>query len=253
VLLILVGLNAPTTLAAEPSGEPEFLHVKNAAPRSRAGIQFEDNELTQHNLYERRQTLAVSGEYAFADYFSLHAALPWTRQWITDTKRQTRFDNMRIGAKFGFRYDWIMPYGGLAIDLPTGSEEQGIGSKELGNLEPYGGLRLGAGWFYFQVGARYNTQTNKKLRETDTQEFRRFYLLEAAVALSFSSIDLLVEYSYMRESAEQERPGFSGSVVAPGINIKPSDHFVIGLGATYALSREREFDYGYKIRLTYLF
>ena len=243
----------PASLSAKPGAEPEFLFIKNAAPRSRAALQFTNNELTQHKVYERTQTLSAYGEFAFADFISIHANLPFTRHWLTDTKRQTRFDNMRVGTKLGFRFDWIMPYFGLALDLPTGNQGKGIGSKELGNVEPYAGLRLGAGWFYWQLGARYNTQTNKKFRETDLQEFRRFYLLETALALSFEYVDLLVEYAYKREREEKESPGLSTSVIGPGVNIKPSKNFVIGLGVTYALSKEREYDYGYQVRLTYLF
>ncbi|MEQ9365623.1 MAG: hypothetical protein RIF32_15365 [Leptospirales bacterium] len=229
------------------------MHIKNAAPRSRAALQFTNDELTQHKLYERSQTLSAYGEFAFADFISIHANLPVTRRWLTDTERQTRFDNMRVGAKLGFRFSWIMPYFGLAVDLPTGDEEEGIGSKELGNVEPYAGVRIGAGWFFWQLGARYNSQSNREFRETDVQEFRRFYLLETAVALSFQYVDLLVEYSYKREREEKEKPGLSTSVIGPGVNIKPTPNFVIGLGATYALSTEREYDYGYQVRLTYLF
>jgi hypothetical protein len=243
----------PGALGAQPEAEPEFLHIKNAAPRSRAALQFTNDELTQHKLYERSQTLSAYGEFAFADFISIHANLPVTRRWLTDTERQTRFDNMRVGAKLGFRFSWIMPYFGLAVDLPTGDEEEGIGSKELGNVEPYAGVRIGAGWFFWQLGARYNSQSNREFRETDVQEFRRFYLLETAVALSFQYVDLLVEYSYKREREEKEKPGLSTSVIGPGVNIKPTPNFVIGLGATYALSTEREYDYGYQVRLTYLF
>ncbi|MCR9145236.1 MAG: hypothetical protein NXI24_23560 [bacterium] len=241
------------TLYAKPKAEPEFLHVKNAAPRSRAALQFTNDELTQHKFYTRSQTLQAYGEFAFADFISIHANLPVTRRWVTDAERQTRFDNMRVGAKLGFRFDWLMPYFGLAVDLPTGDEEEGIGSKEIGNIEPHAGLRIGSGWFFWQLGARYNSESNKEFREVDLQEFRRFYLLETAIALSFQYVDLLVEYSYKRLLEEQEFPGLSASVIAPGVNIKPTKNFVIGLGVTYALSREREYDYGYQVRLTYLF
>ncbi len=251
--LVCAALLSPAALSANPKAEPEFLFIKNAAPRSRASLQFTNDELTQHKLFERQQTLSLYGEFAFTDWISLHANLPVTRRWLTDTERRTRFDNMRVGTKFGFRFDWLMPYFGLAVDLPTGREEEGIGSKELGNIEPYAGLRIGSGWFFWQLGARYNSQSNREFREADLQEFRRFYLLETAIALSFQYVDLLVEYQYKRLLEEKEIPGLSTSVIGPGVNIKPTPNFVVGLGVTYALSTEREYDYGYQVRLTYLF
>ncbi len=240
-------------LAAKPEAEPEMLLIKNAAPRTRVALQFNNDELTRHKFFERQQTLQAYGEYAFADFFSVHANLPFTRRWLTDTKRQTRLDNIELGAKLAFRFQYVMPYFGLGGNLATGDEEQGIGSKELGNVEPFAGVRLGRGWFFWQIGARYNSQTNKRFRETDVQEFRRFYLIETALVLSFQYVDLLLEYQYKNLRQEEERPGLSSSVIGPGINIKPSENFIIGLGGTYALSREREFDYGYQIRLTYRF
>lgn len=240
-------------LVAKPEPEPEMLMIKNAAPRTRVALQFNNDELTQHKLFERRQTLQAYGEYAFTDFFSVHANLPFTRRWLTDTKRQSRLDNIELGAKLAFRFHYVMPYFGLGGNLATGDEEQGIGSRELGNVEPFAGVRLGRDWFFWQIGARYNSQTNKRFRETDVQEFHRFYLIETALVLSFQYVDLLLEYQYKNLRQEEERPGLSSSVIGPGINIKPSENFIIGLGGTYALSREREFDYGYQIRLTYRF
>ncbi|MCB1325374.1 MAG: hypothetical protein H7A21_16465 [Spirochaetales bacterium] len=250
-LVLSIAFGAAGTLEAAPSSGPEFLFIKNMAPRSRVGLGFSNHELSRHEFFERRQSLYAFGEYAFTDFFSLHASVPYTRRWITDSERRSHLDNIELGAKLGWDLGGWMPYFGLAGNLATGNEESGIGSKEFGNVEPYAGLRLGQDWFFFAVGARYNSQTNRQFREDDEQEFRRYWLLESALAFSFSWIDLMLEYQYkhLRDPGEA---AFSGQVLAPGVNLKIGD-LVVGLSVPWALSKEREYDLGFRLQATYLF
>ncbi|MCB1308759.1 MAG: hypothetical protein KDK30_11290 [Leptospiraceae bacterium] len=234
------------------ANEPELLLNPQLNPRHRAGIGFRNTQLTRHEYFERYQTLYAFGEYAIYESWSVYGQLPYSRKWVTDSDRREHIDNPIIGTRFGYRFNGWMPAAGLAVEIPAGDEDAGIGSKELGSLEPYLGIRFGSEWFFISGAVRYNAETNKKFREEEEQEFARTWKAELAVAFRLGNWDLMLEYLYRYRTDPEERR-FSSGLIAPGVNYRILDNLIIGVTVPYALSRERDLDIGFDARVTYFF
>ncbi len=238
------GLRAEEGYYAVPDG----IYSKRVLPAIRFGAEYDSFDLNQHAYYMRRQTLSAYGEWAFNEYFSLAATLPWTRRTETKTQTATRFDNMGLGAHAAIPGSSFIPVGGLDMTLPTGREQEGIGSKRIFNMEPYAGLGYYDGAFSILGLVRYNTQTNRDFKEDPDQgdDFARTWLYNVNLGWNFEAVDLLLEYQY-KYTYDPNPKRKSTHTIAPGINVK-IDQVILSLSVPYSLSRERDFGAGVMVR-----
>lgn len=241
----------PTMARAEKNKQayPELMFARNLAPASRFQLGYRDRELKEHKYYERYQTVYANLEYAIYPAWSLYASIPYTTKYLTDTETKKRLDNVLVGTRLGWDQKHWMPVMGIEIELATGDEkETGIGSKELGSLEPYFGIMY-ARRFVVSAAIRFNAQTNKQFKEKEEQNFDRTWLFDLTTGYRFNDVDLMLEYTY-KYRQDPELNMLSTHIVAPAIHYRFTPDIQLGLSVPYTTSKEREFDIGGKLELT---
>jgi len=219
---------------------PDAIYSLRVLPATRVGADYQTYELDQHRYYKRTQTLSAFGEYAINEFFSVSMFLPWTRRTETKFDTTTRFDNMGLGLHFANVGSFLVPVGGINLTLPTGREQDGIGSKRIFNVEPYAGLGGYSDWFSILGVVRYNTETNRQFREDVIKKdnFARAWICNVTMGATFQYVDALLEYQY-KYVYDPDPKKLSQHSIAPGVNLKLGN-LILGISVPYTLSKDRE-------------
>lgn len=226
--------------------------TERVQPWSRIDAGFSFRELDQHKYYERYRTLYVSGEYAFTDWFSMYARIPYTEKTLTDTERIKYIDHIATGFRFAFGWESFKFTTGLNIDFSRGHDRAGDVPKDLGYLEPYLGFYFFIGPVFGQATLLYNTQTNPRFIEDYGQEFDRTIIFQGLLGFRISGLRIQAEMEY-RDRYDPDTRIFKTLLAGPSAGFDFSDSMSIAAGALFAVQKEREEDVIFQTRFTYRF
>lgn len=203
---------------------------------------------------ETSQSAAAELEYAFVPEFSLEAVLPYT--WVNPEEGPSGHgvDSAEVAFKMASFY-WLdrnlLPAVGLGIGLPTGNEEEGIGSDHEVELEPFVRVGWWAGDFELIGGLSAGIPLNRKGDEKDEADFALGYALSALYHIS-PDIHALVELT--GESAFGGADGDEHAFyISPGLTTHPfpDKSIILGAGVSLPLTDDREFDYAVNVLLIF--
>jgi opacity protein-like surface antigen len=174
-------------------------------------------------------------ELAFARWISLEAEVPYA---IVDGRDGAEdadgFDNIAFGIKlasFAFEEHGVLVGGGIEFELPTGDEEDGIGSDHVLVVEPFvtAGVKRGAFAAIGRVG--FAVPVNEERAEEDEVDLTIVY--HAALYWHTSErVTLLLEFD--GESVVSGDESEDVLNVSPGVKVRPFDSDV-EIGAAVSL------------------
>jgi hypothetical protein len=128
------------------AGEPlEFSHpLVSNTPQPETYVRFLYDYFNEprheHEPGADRHRLTVGAEYAPIRSLGLELFVPYTFLNPDEGSSTDRLDNLELSAKyasFAFEEHGLLLGGGLALDLPTGDEDKGIGSSHTVVIEPF--------------------------------------------------------------------------------------------------------------------
>jgi hypothetical protein len=191
--------------------------------------------------------LQASIEYAFNVGFSVEAALPYALLDPDSAGPRGGLDNIEIAAKWAtyqFTDYHLLPSAGVAVSLPTGDDERGIGSDRAFEIEPF--VRVGY-WMdrFHAVGeVRIAVPFNRRSDERkEGEDFSIGYNLALFYEVT-PHIQALVELH--GDSAFGGIGGDSATLyVSPGVTFLPfkDESVLLGVGVSLPITDERDFDY----------
>lgn len=188
--------------------------------------------------------LRAEGEYAFNPSWSVLAEVPFTRRSPPVGSSESSLDSTEVAIKYAsFRFaeqGWLVG-GGLALGLPTGDSDKGIGSDEETEIEPF----VHAGY----KGGRWETvgrvelgfPTNQPASEEDEVDSEVGFQLSALYHLSDRVKPLIELDGESIISGEEDETVVN---LSPGIKYLPTGDpdFALGASVGYPLSDDEEFD-----------
>ncbi len=151
VLAIIAGLPVVFVLpisANEPDdGTHSDHHALHFAHPMFTESPFPDHKVRLDYLFENRtgdegeaHTPSLTGEYRLIKTLSTEVKIPYTFSRPDEGEDESRLNNTRVAVKyanFHFQDQGLLVGGGLEVGLPTGDEDEGIGSDEIVLLEPF--------------------------------------------------------------------------------------------------------------------
>ena len=189
-----------------------------------------------------RHTWTVGAEYAFIRSFSLELLVPWTYLDPDEHARTSRLDDIELVGKYAsyaFEDQGLLFGGGLALDLPTGDEDKGIGSSHTWVIEPFLDFGYRANRFELVGFANFGFPVN----EHDEDEAD----LELSWNLSFlyritDRFQYLVEFDGQHDFGGEE-DDFNVVNISPGIKYQVLKNRKLYLGASVRLplTQDKEF------------
>jgi hypothetical protein len=224
----------------------EFSHpLVSNTPQPENYVRFSYEYLNETSHGEEpgahRHRLWVGAEYAPIRSFSVELFVPYTFLNPDGHSSTSRLDNLEFTAKyasFAFAEQGLMLGGGLALDLPTGNEDKGIGSSHTWVIEPFLDFGYKLDRFELIGFANFGFPVN----EQDEDEAD----LELSWNLSFLYI-ITERFHYMLEFDGEHLFGghddFNQVNISPGIKYQVLKHQRLYLGASVQLplTPDREF------------
>ncbi|HUQ97925.1 MAG TPA: hypothetical protein VM166_00640 [Gemmatimonadaceae bacterium] len=186
-------------------------------------------------------TLRVEGEYAFNQSVSIEANIPFSSVSASG-HRTSAIGSGEIALKlasYAAAEKGMLFGGGVGLGVPTGSDEKGIGSGHLVEVEPY----LDFGYMHakteFVTFVSYSFTTRRKTGEEEERS------LGAAASVLYHvspRLESLIEIETRRFLALE---GPDAQLVNAGAGVKYHlsrfRKLVVGLGGRIPLTAEREF------------
>jgi hypothetical protein len=230
------------------AGEPlEFSHpLVSNTPQPETYVRFGYDYFNEprhgHEPGADRHTLTVGAEYAPIRSFSLEFFVPYTFLNPDHHSSTSRLDNLDFTAKyasFAFEDRGVLFGGGLALDLPTGNEDKGIGSSHIWVIEPFLDFGYRLNRFELIGFANFGFPVN----EHDEDEAD----LELSWNLSFlyritDRFQYLVEFDGQHDFGGHN-DGFNMVNISPGIKyqILKSQKLYLGASVRLPLTSDKEF------------
>lgn len=197
--------------------------------------------------------LELEAEFAIDRTFSVEIVFPYTFLQPDEDPSTDRVGNLEIALKFAnfaFEDHGILLGYGVEFGLPTGDQDEGIGSDHLWEIAPF--LNIGAvvGGFEFVTWTRFGIPVNQNAAEEVETEFQ--YDFSTLYHVS-NRIEALLELN--GEAGLSGGAAGSGTIaIAPGVKVAPfaDSPLLVGAGVSIPLTHE-ERDASLKIALFWHF
>jgi len=188
-------------------------------------------------------TFRAEFEYAFASWLSIEVDVPYSLLSADTGSDQDQFNTVEVALKyanFSLAEKNLVFGGGIELGLPTGKDEEGIGSDHILDVEPFVDFGYKIDSLEIVGFTSFGIPTNEGAEnETD---------LELGWNLSFlyhatESIEAILEFDGT-SAFDGEEDGFASANVTPGVKFQPFDdpNFEVGLGLSIPLAQDRDFD-----------
>ena len=260
--LIIIGFFLPPKVKANSgevheSAKIHFLHaILNESPTPDTKIRFDyfyrnieegEEKANEHNL-------GIELEYAFHPSFSVELGIPYTIIDPEEESSEANINNIEIGLKFAnyaFAEQRLLLGYGIEFGLPTGNDEEGIGSDHIFEVEPFLSLGYKAGGFELVGFVFFGIPTNQE--EDEEVETELSYIFSVLYDFSRKIKGLLELDGETVLNGEEE--GETVVNLSPGILLEPFGvhNIHVGLGASFPISDRKKFDYGINTSVFYHF
>ncbi len=199
-------------------------------------------------------TINLELEYAFSRNISIEADVPYTFRDFSEEENENSFDNISVGLKLASFYleqHGILLGGGLEFELPTGNDEEEIGSDDIFVIAPF----LSFGFKKDRLEIVSFLELGIPVNDGDEDESTEF---EYNISFLYNAIDnwLQVLLELNGEVAlEGEEEGLSVLNHTPGFKTTPLNdkNFAVGVGLSFPVTDDEEFDFGLTSSVFYHF
>ena len=261
ILFILIAIHFLATnfaMAILPPffhGETPLLHFSHPliseSPTPDTKVRFDYIYLNANEDDIKINTILLEAEYAFFRWLSLEVDIPYT--FLSEEMTISRLNNIEVGLKyanFAFEESGLLLGGGIELGLPTGSDDTGIGSSNVWEVEPFLDFGYKNEGFETVGFAKFGFPVNGGEDEADFEFGWNLSFLYQFI----ESIEGLVEFSGQRITGGEE-DGFSTVSIIPGIKIRSvqSVNFKIGFGYGVPLTDVKEIKNGSFLSVFYHF
>ena len=182
-------------------------------------------------------------EYAFHRAFSIEAGIPFARLDLDDEPGTSRLGNAEVALKFAnfaFEDKGVLLGYGVEFGLPTGSDDAGIGSDHIVELEPFFNIGFTQGDWELVAFTTFGIPINhEEAEEVETELITNFSTLYHVN----SRLQLLLEFD--GESVlSGEESGEQTWHLTPGVKFAPvgGSRLFLGVGVRLPLTDKQEFD-----------
>lgn len=233
-----------------------FLHplvTESPSPDAKIRVNHFFRTLDEEEAERTGNTVSVGAEYALHRSVSIEVGAPFV---FLDPEMQSstsRLGNLEVALKFAnfaFEQKGLLLGYGLETGLPTGDEEDGIGSDHIVEFEPFFNVAYQRGRLQTVVFASYGIPTNQDPGEEIETEFG--YDVSVMYLVS-DRVQGLIELGGETVLSGPEDEFVAN--LAPGLRIRPvaSRPFVIGAGVNVPVTDDRGFDVRTVLSLFYHF
>ena len=216
-------------------------------------------ETRTKSSFEKDKNASIEGELIFLQKFSLKVNGGATKYETVGEKTVVQNDRWNTTLKFAsesggnnFRLVWG---GGVRVSDKQKVENPRYDiAPDLYLLRPNLSLGVGFGIFEIQADLSMQTETNSKFKESNNQDFRRFYQAGGLFSAKFGNLRLIAETEYRQpyDSKVDVRSRFWN--VYPGISYNIFDKTMISLSAQIPVNGESgELGKGFRFSLFQFF
>jgi hypothetical protein len=217
------------------------LFTESISPDTKFRFDYQYSKLDDNT---KRSELHLEYEYAFNSSFSISITAPYVFLAQPDRNKLSNLGNIELSFKFanyGFEHSNLLLGYGLAVGLPTGSLQKGIGNNHITDLEPFFNLGYMINNFEFTFFSTFGIPANLHQGESVENDWN----LQLAAIYNFTySIQGILEFN--RESISNGNISNNVALyVAPGIKVMPFKYMpkvIFGLGVRLPISGAREFN-----------
>ena len=255
VLVLFVPLRVASAQEHTEADHHQGLHfshpliAESVSPDTKVRIDYDFADLGPD---ASAHTLGLELEYAFHRAFSIEAGIPFARLALDGEPGTSRFGNAEVALKFAnyaFEDTGVLLGYGLEFGLPTGSDDAGIGSDHIVELEPFFDIGFKQGDWELVAFTTFGIPTNQEEGEE----------VETELATNFSTLyhvnsrlQLLLEFD--GESVlSGEESGEQTWHLTPGVKFAPlgGSTLFLGVGVRLPLTDKQEFDTQMLVSLFY--
>ena len=195
----------------------------------------------EHEPGADRHTLTVGAEYALIRSFSLELFAPYTFLNPDEGSSTNRLDNLELVGKyasFAFEEHGLLLGGGLALELPTGNEDKGIGSSHIVVIEPFLDFGYRANRFELIGFTNFGFPVNE--HDEDEADFELSWNLSFLYRIT-DRFQYLLEFEGEHDFGG-ENDGFNVVNISPGIKYQVlKNRLSLGASVRLPLTQDKEF------------
>ena len=208
------------------------LVTESPSPDTKLRLDFVSVRTTEPGS-DRESTVQLEGEYAFGHSLSLAVVTPfvWLRSGGNTLSGPGDLELSLKGASMAFADRGILIGGGLSTTLPTGSDEKGIGSSHIVELEPF----LDAAYKHDALELVTLLSTSSALNRRSGEEAERSLSLNSSVLYAMvPKVEALFEIATTR-ALVGPATGSWLTLIAPGVKLYPFQNrqFMFGASAGF--------------------
>ncbi|MDF3820964.1 hypothetical protein P3G55_13710 [Leptospira sp. 96542] len=247
-------------LFAEPNAG--FAHPLQIEPvavytKIRGNITYWDKDFNQ--VYEQNKNLNVEGEFKFFDHFSIISSLGRNEYSYTDSGKEATWDRWNAGIKYGKIFDWGSSQFLIGAGLRLYDKKRNAVFRERENpdyylVRPNFGLGFKYGIFEIMSEFRFQTETNRHGRETNLQEFKRYYQVGLAPSVGLTkSFRIFTELEYREPFDKEVDKSMRYFNLYPGATYKTESFGTFGLSLLFGMLPKDENAMDRGIRFSYFY
>ena len=213
---------------------------ESPVPETHVTLRYEFAESDAQNDHN----IEAGIQYAFTRSFSIELAAPMAVIDREAGPTLAGIGNLEISGKwatYSAVQHGLLPAFGVAVSLPTGNEERGIGSDHVVELQPFAMVGFVLGKFDFIAGLDVSIPLNQSAEEHDAENFAVGYHLSVAYR-ALPTMQGLLELWGSSTFGEDDETAF---YVAPALAFQPFKQSAVNLGIGFSLpvTEVRDFDY----------
>lgn len=166
----------------------------------RGSVSYWDKNFNE--VKEINKNINIEGEYKFSESFSVISSVGRNEYSQTDTTKEITWDRWNAGIKYGKVFEngssqFLIGAGLRLYDKKRNTQFRERENPDYYLIRPNFGLGYKYGIFQIMSEFRFQTETNKHGRESNFEEFKRYYQVGIAPSFSISdSVRIFTELEY---------------------------------------------------------
>ncbi|GBF51370.1 hypothetical protein LPTSP4_29060 [Leptospira ryugenii] len=261
IFFAILSVSSLSSLYAQSSGFSHPLQVEPITTYNKIKIQYGFWDKRILGVYEENRNIHFEGEYKFWSNFSILGSFGRSRYSITDTKPEVSWDRLQIGIKYAKSWDlgggqFVLGGGIRAFDQKRNAEIRERENPDYYQIRPNIGIGYMYGRFQILSELRFQTETNRRFRESELEEFRRYYQLGIAPSFAISdSLRIFSELEYREPFNKTVDTKTRFANLYPGLSFQTETYgaFAFSLQVPLLNKDENSMDRGWRFSYFYFF
>ncbi|WP_210416283.1 hypothetical protein [Leptospira idonii] len=254
-----ISADEPNTNTSSVFAHPLQVEPVAVYTKVRGNISYWDKR--QNGVYEENKNINIEGEFRFWQNFSVISSIGKNRYSYTNSEPENTWDRWNVGLKYGKIWDtgtsqFLFGAGLRLYDKKRGGDLKERENPEYYLVRPNVGFGFKRGPFEIMSELRFQTETNSKGRESNLEEFRRYYQVGIAPSYGVSpSVRIFAELEYREPFDKTVDTRTRYFNFYPGFSYKTESLGTFSLSAQFAglAKNENAMDHGVRFSYFYFF